>query len=385
MVRGSSSFIISNYKKYERFPFLRKKNTIYKYTDDFIFLLIEDKEKGTTLKFHRNLDRNVKLKDLKLSLSSPVPFAYACIEKSIYKGQGIYVNVKHIESTEAKPRSFHLGIGISHRKPTSASLLDFAPFLFTRIEKSECLGNLLVCISKRGNFHVCKGNSCIYTKDVPFDGNHNFPLYVWFEIFRVRIELMETLYCNHSGAVEYPMDLQSPVDSQNADLVKILSDINEKISTEKITPELQKKFSTELTEYANYVSIERSKSVYSGNAAGRNLATSSTAIEFNRDKIIGDRRIDSGVFKSHLRKICADFVAKVNTFPLCDHLLQFEIFHQNQYEAILDEHKLNRQEARRSLFRILVKKEYTPEELKNIWTAFRDTKQESLLPKLGPA
>lgn len=380
------------------------------------------------MKFHRKLDRNVKLKDLKLSLSSPVPFAYACIEKSIYKGQGIYVNVKHIESTEAKPRSFHLGIGISHRKPTSASLLDFAPFLFTRIEKSECLGNLLVCISKRGNFHVCKGNSCVYTKDVPFDGNHNFPLYVWFEIFRVRIELMETLYCNHSGAVEYPMDLQSPVDSQNTDLVKILSDINEKISTEKITPELQKKFSTELTEYANYVSIERLKSVYSGNAAGRNLATSSTsqieegkrmeyivddilkkldeikkkimkhhlrrqedfkkilkAIEFNRDKIIGDRRIDSGVFKSHLRKICADFVAKVNTFPLCDHLLQFEIFHQKQYEAILDEHKLNRQEARRSLFRILVNKEYTPEELKNIWTAFRDTKQESLLPKVGPA
>lgn len=95
------------------------------------------------------------------------------------------------------------------------------------------------------------------------------------------------------------------------------------------------------------------------------------------------KEMNSEVFKNHLRSTCACFIANVDCFPLCDHLLQTGIFHQHQYETILDEHRQNRQEARRSLFSILLKKEYTPEQLRNIWAAFRDTKQDILLPKLG--
>lgn len=399
--------------------------SIHKSEDTLSYhLFIEDKENKTTLNFHRKKEKNVKLTGREISLRSPVPFAYACVENSIEKGQGIRVKIKHIDGVEKKPNSFHLGVGISNEKPTSDSSLDFAPFLSTRMEKDKCLGDLFVCISERGKFHVCKGDSCLYSKALPPEMNPKSPVYVCFEIFRVRIELMETLYCDHSDAVENPIDPTTPVDSQYVDFVNILRDIDEKISTEKITPELQKKFSDDLTEYAKHISIDRSKSVYSCNATGLYLTPFSTgpieegekmavilkkldeiqkritehhlerkqdykkileAIELNRDKIFGERKMESEVFKNHLTKNCVDFVANVDAFPLCDHLLQFGIFHQNQYEAILDEHKLNRQEARRSLFRILVKKEYTPEELKNIWAAFRDTKQESLLPKLGPA
>lgn len=106
-----------------------------------------------------------------------------------------------------KLRLFYFGIGILYRKFMFVLLLDFVFFLFIRIEKSECLGNLFVCIFKRGNFYVCKGNLCIYIKDVFFDGNYNFFLYVWFEIFCVCIELMEIFYCNYFGVVEYFMDL----------------------------------------------------------------------------------------------------------------------------------------------------------------------------------
>lgn len=60
--------------------------------------------------------------------------------------------------------------------------------------------------------------------------------------------------------------------------------------------------------------------------------------------------MNSEVFKNHLRSTCAGFIANVDCFPLCDHLLQTGIFHQHQYETTLDEHRQNRQEARRSLF-----------------------------------
>lgn len=101
------------------------------------------------------------------------------------------------------------------------------------------------------------------------------------------------------------------------------------------------------------------------------------AIEFYCEKITGERKekeMNSEVFKNHLRSTCAGFIANVDCFPLCDHLLQTGIFHQHQYETTLDEHRQNRQEARRSLFSILLKKEYTPEQLRNVWAAFRDTK-----------
>lgn len=68
------------------------------------------------------------------------------------------------------------------------------------------MGDLFVCISRRGHFHVCKDESCIDTKAIPPGMDPKLPMYVCFEIFRVRIELMGTLYCKHSDAMQYPKD-----------------------------------------------------------------------------------------------------------------------------------------------------------------------------------
>lgn len=185
-----------------------------------------------------------------------------------------------------------------------------------------------------------------------------------------------------------------------------------------MTPEVRK-FSDDLTEYVKHISLDRSNAEYltpisTRLAEGEGKPTLTIndllkklegiektiveqhlerqqdymkileAIKVNREKI-AEKRVDSGVFTNHLQNTCADFIANVDAFPLCDHLLQIGIFHQIQFETILDEHKLSRQDANRSLFRILVKKEYTPEQLRSIWKAFGVTKQDSLLPKLDPS
>lgn len=89
------------------------------------------------------------------------------------------------------------------------------------------------------------------------------------------------------------------------------------------------------------------------------------------------------VFTDHLQNTFADFIANLDAFPLCDHLLQIGILHQQQYDSILDEHRENRLEANKSLFKILEKTEYTPEQLRKLWTAFKDSSQESLLSDFG--
>lgn len=351
------------------------------------------------------------------------------MENTICTGESILVKVEHTDKLEKPPNSFHLRVGLTHKKPLSSSILDFSPFLCIKIEKGECLGDLFVCISRRGHFHVYKGEFCIDTKALPPGMDPKLPMYVCFEIFRVRIELMKTFYCEHSDAMQFPKDPLEEKESVYA-IVEMIRIVDEDIRTGNITPEVQKRFTEGLTDYANHISVkDRSKSVYSRNEADDYLTPTNTgpikggktdmftfeniweklediqkrikdqhlerkrdykkileAIEFNRDKIIGERNekeMNSDVFKNHLTSTCAGFIANVDCFPLCDHLLQSGIFHQHQYETILDEHRQSRQEARRSLFSILLKKEYTPEQLQNLWTAFRDTKQETLLPKLG--
>lgn len=405
-------------------------HTIIRYSNNKLArYFITDKENQTTLKFHRKSERNVKHTDLKISLTSPVPLAYACLENTIGTGESILVKVEHINKDEKPPNSFHLRVGLTNKRPLSNSVLDFSPSLCIKIEKDECLGDLFVCISRRGHFHVCKDESCIDTKAIPPGMDPKLPMYVCFEIFRVRIELMGTLYCKHSDAMQYPKDPSQENESFYA-IVEMIQKVDEDIRTGKITPEVQKKFTEGLTDYANHISVrDRSKSVYQMKGADEYLTPTSTgpikgnktdmftlkdvweklediqkrikdqhlerhqdckkileAIEFYCEKITGERKekeMNSEVFKNHLRSTCAGFIANVDCFPLCDHLLQTGIFHQHQYETILDEHKQNRQEARRSLFSILLKKEYTPEQLRNLWAAFRDTKQETLLPKLG--
>lgn len=64
-------------------------------------------------------------------------------------------------------------------------------------------------------------------------------MYVCFEIVRVRIELMGTLYCKHSDAMQYPKDPSQENESFYA-IVEMIQKVDEDIRTGKITPEVQK-------------------------------------------------------------------------------------------------------------------------------------------------
>ncbi|XP_048750661.2 uncharacterized protein LOC125662474 isoform X2 [Ostrea edulis] len=87
------------------------------------------------------------------------------------------------------------------------------------------------------------------------------------------------------------------------------------------------------------------------------------------------------LFCSHLRTICADFIQSVFVFPLCDHLFQHKILHLEQYTTIREEHKRQPIEANRTLFHLLSRENYTPEQLENIKQAFIKTNQEHFLPQ----
>lgn len=90
----------------------------------------------------------------------------------------------------------------------------------------------------------------------------------------------------------------------------------------------------------------------------------------------------STLLTNHLRNNFEYFVASVEPFPLCYHLLQDNIFLNTQLEEIFDKHKQNRQEANRILCTVLIGKEYTNEQLQNIWKACRKTNQGDLLPNI---
>lgn len=379
---------------------------------------MEDKDNGTILKFHGKSGRNIKLEEQKISLSLPVPFAYTCLENSIEKGYGIRVRVKEIEHTVNKPTSFYLKVGISNTKPQSRLSLDFTPVLYTRIEKNECLGEFCVCISKQGYFHIYKYDSSIYTQALTPDVNPKLPMYVCFEVFRVRMKLIDISHCVHSDAFEDSLSLEGS-SYGIVEMINTIQIVDEDICTMTMSTEVQKKFSDDLTEYAKHISINwqntdvltpistgpnegDKKQTYTVNDIlirlekiekriveqhldrQQNCQKILEAIKVNRGKIIAEIRMNCEVFTNHLQNTCADFIANVDAFPLCDYLLQIGILHQHQYESILDEHRQNRREANRSLFRILVKTEYTLEQLGKLWTAFTDSNQESLLPDFGP-
>lgn len=154
------------------------------------------------MEFHRKSGKNVRRVEKSISLSLPIPFAYACVENKIEKAQGIPFRVVHIENFGNKPVSFYFNVGISNTKPESSLSLDFTPVVCIRIENDECLGEFFACISRRGYFHVYKGNYCIYTKALIHGVNPKSPLYVCFEIFRVRIKLVDISYCVHSDTID---------------------------------------------------------------------------------------------------------------------------------------------------------------------------------------
>lgn len=377
---------------------------------------MEDKENGTILKFHEKTGRNIKQEEHKISLSLPVPFAYACLEDRVEKGYGIRIRVQEIEHTIKKPSTFYLKVGISNIKPRSKITLDFTPAFFTRIENTECLGEFRVCISKQGYFHIYKYDSSIFTQALTPDLNPKLPLYVCFEVFRVSIKLIDISHCVHSNAFDDTLLLEdSPYEI--VEMINSIRIVDEDIRTMTMSAEVQK-FSDNLTEYANHISINRRKRDF--------LSTISTdpnegekkhtfkindilirleeiekrileqhldrqqngqkileAIKVNRDKIIAEIRMNCEVLTNHLQNTFADFIANLEAFPLCDYLLQIGILSQHQYKCIFDEYRENRREANRALFRILVKTEYTLEQLIKLWTAFIESNQESLLPDFG--
>lgn len=92
--------------------------------------------------------------------------------------------------------------------------------------------------------------------------------------------------------------------------------------------------------------------------------------------------LGSTMLTNHLRDNFEYFVANMEAFPLCYHLLQDNIFHSTQFEEVLNKHRINRQEANRLLCTVLIGKEYTKEQLQNVWKACRKTNQGDLLPNI---
>lgn len=247
------------------------------------------------MNFHQKTGRNIKQEKQKISLNLPVPFAYACLENSVKKGYGIHVRVKQIEHTVNKPISFYLKVGISNTKPQSKSPLDFTPALYTRIENKECLGELCVCISEQGYFHIYKYDSSIHTQAINPDLNPKLPMYVCFEVFHVSIELIDISHCVHSDAFDNAISLEdSPYNT--VEMINTIQIVDDDIRTMTMSTEVQKKFSDGLTEYANHISINRRNTEFrtiSNEAAGKKTYT-------NNDILFRLEEIDKRIVEQHL-------------------------------------------------------------------------------------
>ncbi|XP_062571289.1 uncharacterized protein LOC134233343 [Saccostrea cucullata] len=420
---------------------------------------IRDKETRAALRFHRKVDRNIDLQNerLKVSLRSPIPLAYAVLENSLEKRHSVRVKTGHIDDKD-KPRLYHIKIGISNSDANSSNSLEFCPNIETKLEKEDCIGEFYVCLSPKGTFHVHKDNRCIFTKMICSEVDINSPVYVWFEIFRIRLEAIETMYCTHdSEAIENPRESVRGITPPYAkvtvnELVRTLKGIDQELEAGKFTVEVQQTLTeatNEVEKYVNFFSLGSSKAdkeVYdekdgyltpvsktkSSSSSARlpiehedespdqpslrtlqrmliqiektakahhferqtSLDQLMIAVETNRTKIEevqksfenvsiqkpSPTRIEPGTFQTHLLKTCAQFIQTVEVFPLCDHLLQEDIIHQEQYNNIFDEHRRQRIDASRTLFHHLSKKPYSTKNIEKITQAFIDTKQEYLLP-----
>lgn len=365
-------------------------------------MFIKDKVSGAALKFHK-CENNIKLTDCNISLKSPVPFAYACTENSIDKGQCIFIRVEHIDEVEENNMPFHLGIGISHKRPTSSTFLEFAPSVYTIIENGECLGELSVCLSKLGQFHVWKGNSCICSQFLSSDLDFRLPMYVCFEIFHVRIELINTSSCAHVNAfdkfqrIDAAMLKTSPTNEQiiysrESKLDKCLSlenrmqpndkSFKDELAYDKSNPSVGMLNSNDIHRPLNMNKDERGVEKHFNDEMDCEKH-SKLETETRFSKTSEQELLSSEIFTDHLISNHEYFVANVEAFPLCNHLLQEDLINEIQYEKVLNEHRQNRrQEANRILITVLIENEYTQNQLQHIWTAFRNTKQDDLLPNL---
>lgn len=271
---------------------------------------------------------------------------------------------------------FHLGIGISHKRPTSSTFLEFAPSVSTIIENDECLGELSVCLSKLGQFHVWKGNLCIFSELLSSDLEFRLPMYVCFEIFHVRIELINTSSCAHVNAID-------KFQSSDAAIEQIIYSRESKedkcLSLENRMQVNDKSFKNELA----YMNKEEKGVEKHFNYEMDCEKKSKLETETRVSKTSEQELLCSEIFTDHLISNHAYFVANVEAFPLCNHLLQENLIDEIQYEKLLNEHRQNRrQEANRILITVFIENEYTQNQLQHIWKAFRNTKQDDLLPNL---
>lgn len=377
------------------------------------------------MKFHRKRDENVNISNdmLTMNLIYPIPLAFACLENTIEQGNSIRFSVKHTEE-EKKPNSFHFCVGVSTKRALTPEFLDFEPFLSGRIEKDNCLGYFTVCVSRDGKLHIHKKESCIYTKSISHLVDLSMPLYVCFEIFRVRVGLLETNHCNHdSDAMEHVEGSGENEEFPYADMIEFRGIMQHILETKKVTAEDKSKIQSltpRMADYVNHSSIvsrrierddgyltplhvtpERMTPVHNeGMSRVIQLMESIRAEVADRmdhlteqvrqimpivEKLLKNHEQNTNTsgkdFQSHLQSTCADFVRGVDTFPLCDYLLQYGIITQAQYDKLREESKRCKDEANRDLFSILAKREYNSEEICRIEKAFKETKQEHLLPR----
>lgn len=369
---------------------------------------------------------NISNDMLTMNLIYPIPLAFACLENTIEQGNSIKFSVKHTEE-EKKPNSFHFCVGVSTKRALTPEFLDFEPFLSDRMEKDNCLGDFTVCVSRDGKLHIHKKESCIYTKSISHLVDLSMPLYVCFEIFRVRVELLETNHCNHvSDAMEHVEGSGENEEFPYADMIEIHDIMQHILRTKKVTAEDKNKIQSltpRMAEYVNHSSIvsrgiERDDEYLTpvhrtpvhvtpvhneGMSRVIRLMETIRAEVADRmdhltelmeqvrqimpivEKLLKNHGQNTNIsgrdFQSHLQSTCADFVRGVDTFPLCDYLLQYGIITQAQYDKLREESKRCREEANRDLFSILAKREYNSEEIRCIEKAFENTKQEHLLPR----
>ncbi|XP_062571288.1 uncharacterized protein LOC134233341, partial [Saccostrea cucullata] len=230
---------------------------------------IIDKDTKAALRFHRKVDRNIDLQNerLKVSLLFPVPLAYAVLEHRLEKRHSVRVKTEHINANE-KPRLYHIKIGISNSDANVSNNLEFCPNIVTKLEREICIGEFDICLSPEGTFHVRKDNRCIFTKAISSEMNVDLPVYVWFEIFRIRLEAKETMYCTHdSEPIENPRESVRGITPPYAkvtvnELLRTLKGIDKELETGKFTVEVQQTLTeatNEVEKYVNFFSLGSSK------------------------------------------------------------------------------------------------------------------------------
>ncbi|XP_056003316.1 uncharacterized protein LOC125662470 isoform X2 [Ostrea edulis] len=219
---------------------------------------LKDKENQAALRFHKKHDKNITLtrERYKISLTVPYPLAYAFIGDAIAKGQSIHVQARHVDDNK-KPRQYHLRIGISNTTAISSDDLQFSLNVVHKLERDNCIGDIYICVTKRGRFHIWK-DVCLFVRDLSRSNvNPRKPLYVCFEIVRICLETFGISVCTHkTEGIENPGPSVENKPYVSFYHVDSLRHLDQKLSDGKFTAEDVRTINNiteDLTEYANFV------------------------------------------------------------------------------------------------------------------------------------